>query len=117
MNNSSLSEIMNDFYDRSALGGSLIGQLYFNFNNSLLLYISIILAGFLSSWCSNKLLDRKESIFYYVFYLCLFSGLMTWVRGEWYDVVIQVKLCLYLLLLIYFSKDLLMKRVRVFDKS
>lgn len=110
-NNTSIGAILNDFYGREALGGSLLGQLYFNFNNTFLLYISIVFVGALVAFCSNKLLEKRDSIYYYVFFLCLFSGLMTWVRGEWYDVVIQVKMCCYILILIFFSRDMLLKKV------
>lgn len=110
-NNTSLGTILNDYYGRAALGGSLLGQLYFNFNNTFLLYISVVLVGAFASWCSNKLFEKRSSIYYYIFFLCLFSGLMTWVRGEFYDVVIQVKMCCYILILICSSKDLLLKKL------
>ncbi len=109
-NNTSIPTIMNSFFDRAALGGSLIGQLYFNFGDTLYLYVSIFIIGAFSAFCSNKLMEKKESIYYYVFYLCLFSGLLTWVRGELYDLIIEIKLCIYILLLIYFSKNMLMKK-------
>lgn len=110
--NTSIGAIMNTYYNRSALGGSLLGQLYFNFNGTYLLYISIILVGFLSSWCSNKLLDKSLSLFYTVLLLCMFSGLMTWVRGEWYDVVIQTKICLYIIFAVYIFRNSMLRRVK-----
>lgn len=110
-NNTSLGAILNEYFGRAALGGSLLGQLYFNFNGTFLLYLSIVLVGAFASWCSNKLFEKRSSIYYYVFFLCLFSGIMTWVRGEFYDVVIQVKMCCYILILIFISRDLLLKKV------
>lgn len=100
MENISIGNKLNEFNNRQGLGGSLISQLWFNFGNGWMLYVSIILVSLLVAWTSNQLTRDGQSLLYMLFLLCLFSGLMTWVRGEWYDVITQVKMCIYIIILI-----------------
>lgn len=108
--NVSIGSMLNKYFNREGLGGSMIAQLYFNFGNSVYLYISIFLLALLSSWVSNRLLVKPKSIYSIFIYLCLFSGLMTFVRGEWYDVIIKFKFGLYLVALMYLFRNLLFYR-------
>lgn len=109
-NNVSIGMKLNNFAGRKGLGGSLISQLYFNFYGTWFLYVSVILTSILMVWTSNQLMKKQDSLYYILFLLCLLSGLFTWVRGEWYDVIIQVKFCIYVLVMLKIFKNKLIIR-------
>lgn len=103
--NVSIAGMLNEYNNQQGLGGSLIAQLYFNFYGTIFLYVSIILVALLCVMCSNNLMRGCNTIYSAFIFLCLFSGLMTFVRGEWYDVVSQMKISIYIALLIYITKN------------
>lgn len=103
--NVSIGMKLNNFANRQGLGGSLLSQLYFNFSEFWLLCLSVAVVSLLMVWTSNQLMNNGGSLFYTLFLLCLFSGLITWVRGEWYDVITQVKMCVYVIILLKISKN------------
>lgn len=103
--NVSIAGMLNEYNNQQGLGGSLISQLYFNFYGTFFLYVSIILVALLCVMCSNNLMRGCNTIYSTFIFLCLFSGLMTFVRGEWYDVVSQIKISIYIALLIYITRN------------
>ena len=106
--NVSIGNKLNIFHNREFLGGSLISQLFFNFYHTNFLYFSMILFALLVVWNSNALMIDGGSFYKKLFLLSLFSGLMTSVRGEWYNVIYITKMCCYVMLLLYvFKKKLL----------
>ena len=111
--NVSIANMLNKYSNQQGLGGSLLSQMYFNFYGTIFLYISIILISLLCVWCSNSLMLGCNSIYSTFIFLCLFSGLMTFVRGEWYDVVSQIKISIYISALIYMTKNHLIYKLNL----
>lgn len=108
--NVSIGSMLNIYNNRQGLGGSMIAQLYFNFGESFFLYISIAIVALVVSLISNKLMKGNMGLYKTILLLSLFSGFMTFVRGEWYDVVTEVKVCAYLIILLYtFRSQLFIK--------
>lgn len=109
----SIGSLFNELYNIQGLGGSMLAQLYFNFDYSVWLFISVILSALLISWVSNKLMNEKLGLYSSLVFLCLFSGLLTWVRGEWYEVIGDLKMGLYVMFVIYlFRGSILIQKER-----
>ena len=93
---------LNEFFNIRGLGGSMFGQLYFNFGDSAFLYLSTVAIALFSTWISNNLMTKDNSIYKTLIFVGLFVGLMTNVRGEWYSTMSSLKISLYLCLYLYF---------------
>ncbi|WP_446785266.1 O-antigen polysaccharide polymerase Wzy [Macellibacteroides fermentans] len=95
--------ILNEYNNIKGLGGSNLSQLYFNFGNGYLLYVSTIILSFLTTWISNKLMTENNNIYKTIILLTVFIGLITNVRAEWYSVMSQLKIGLYLCFMLFVS--------------
>lgn len=94
------------------LGGSLIANIYVNFGYSIFAYIAMGIMGWITSCFSNGLVQRKTSLYTTLIYFGMFFGMLTAVRGEWYDFLINIKLMAYLIILIWVASKLGYKLVR-----
>lgn len=97
----SISGELNHLESIRGLGGSLIANVYVNFGNSTWGYIAFSMLAYLTCWFSNKLNDARQSIYKFLLLFSMFAGMLTAVRGEWYDFVTQVKTMLYLILFLW----------------
>lgn len=103
--NVSIGSMLNIYNNRQGLGGSMIAQLYFNFGDSIFLFISMAIIAFAVSAISNRLMKGNTGLYKTILLLSLFSGFMTFVRGEWYDVVTEFKVCVYLVIILYVFRN------------
>lgn len=96
---------LNKLASIQGLGGSLLANVYVNFGNAILGFIAICFFARLTCLFSNRLNNTNQSIYKLLLYSSMFAGMLTAVRGEWYDFVTQVKTMLYLILILWmFSK-------------
>lgn len=91
-----VAAFLNDYYNMRGLGGSMFAQLYFNFGSSGWLFVSIAIMALFTTWVSNSLMTKNNSIYRTIIFLGLFVGLITNVRGEWYSTMSSLKISLYL---------------------
>lgn len=97
--------ILNEYFDVEGLGGSNLTQLYFNFGDGPLLYLSSFLMAYFCIFVSNMLMRKNHNIYTTLILLSLFAGLLINVRAEWYSVMSQLKIGLYMCLIIYISNQ------------
>lgn len=94
------------------LGGSLIANIYVNCGYSVFSYIAMGVMGWITSYFSNGFAQRKSSLYATLIYFGMFFGMLTAVRGEWYDFLINIKLMAYLIILMWVASKLGFKLVR-----
>ena len=108
----SIGQMLNDFMGYGNLGGSLISQLYMNFGNTNLLYISVVLMAWLFVWVSNVLMTKELNLNRLIIFLSLFAGCMTSIRAEWYSTMSFFKISIYLVVILYFFRQSKVLQIR-----
>lgn len=105
-----LGAILNSYFHKgSSLGGSYIGELYYNFGYVILLFAPLIGCIFMS--IENSITNRNKSSIMkqaMVFYLLYTSFI--YVRGNVHDLLFGVKIIIYILILNFIFKVLFSKK-------
>lgn len=106
---------------RFALGGSYLGELYFNFEDiSCILTILIgIFIGIVIGILDKKILEciKKDSMIELSIYIIIFINILSWIRGYFADMVRETIWTSLLIYIIYILVKNYYKRKKLYIKN
>lgn len=108
----SIARELNHLEGIGGLGGSLIANVYLNFKTSILAFVTMGLLSKLTCYFCNKLNQTNLTLYHYILFFGMFAGMLTAVRGEWYDFITQLKTSIYLIALLWAASKLGVKLYR-----